>query len=147
MVVVGGRPAIGKTSFLINILINLSKSNVKCKFFSLELYDKELKAKISKAVGDETKTLEIVFSNTTFDDEMSTSFTGRMNAAETAKAVITLSILLLCKRFSPKEFTKEQRIDIAITETTALKGRFMLFIKISLNTENMSLNEKDSKYS
>ena len=32
LVVIGGRPAIGKTAFLISILVNLAKNNFKCKF-------------------------------------------------------------------------------------------------------------------
>ena len=95
LVVIGGRPAIGKTSFLINLLINLSKSNVKCKFFSLELYDKELKAKISKAVGEEAKTLEIVFSNTTFDDEMTLTKEKLENGIDEKVEVVIIDYLQL----------------------------------------------------
>ena len=95
LVVIGGRPAVGKTAFLISLLINLSKSNVKCKFFSLELYDKELKAKISKAVGDETKTLESVFSNTIFDDEMSLTKEKLENGIDEKVDVVIIDYLQL----------------------------------------------------
>ena len=70
LVVIGGRPATGKTAFLISILVNLAKNNFKCKFFSLELYEKDLKEKISKSVGYDIEREKKIFSYTSIDDEM-----------------------------------------------------------------------------
>ena len=67
--VVGSRPAIGKTAFLINLLINLSNNNFKCKFFSLELYEKDLKNRILKALRNDKEKANKIFSNIIIDDE------------------------------------------------------------------------------
>ena len=37
LIVVGGRPSMGKTSFIISIMLNLLAQNKKCLFFSLEM--------------------------------------------------------------------------------------------------------------
>jgi len=70
LVVIGGRPAIGKTAFLISILVNLANKNFKCKFFSLELYEKDLKEKISKSVGYDSVREKKIFSYTSIEEEM-----------------------------------------------------------------------------
>lgn len=52
LVYIGARPAMGKTTFAVNLAENIARSGKKCAFFSLELSDEMLAKKFSTANSD-----------------------------------------------------------------------------------------------
>lgn len=87
LVVIGSRPAMGKTAFLIRLMNDFSKNNVKCKFFSLELDEKDLTARIFESTSYDEKA---IFSNTAFHFER--TFTKEKLEAETDSDVRVILI-------------------------------------------------------
>lgn len=85
LVVIGSIPAMGKTAFLISLLNNFSRNDIKCKFFSLELDEKNLSAKILKSTCNDKEREKAIFSNTAFNYE--TFFTKGKFEAEIDKNV------------------------------------------------------------
>ena len=52
LVCIGSRPAMGKTTFAVNLAENIAMSGKKCVFFSLELSDEQLAKKFSTVNSD-----------------------------------------------------------------------------------------------
>lgn len=52
LVCIGSRPAMGKTTFAVNLVENIAMSGKKCVFFSLELSDEQLAKKFSTVNSD-----------------------------------------------------------------------------------------------
>lgn len=48
--VIGARPAVGKTTFVLNALMNMARAGHKCLFISLEMNEDQLTAKIASAI-------------------------------------------------------------------------------------------------
>jgi hypothetical protein len=92
------------------------------------LYDKELKAKISKAVGEETKTLEIVFSNTTFDDEMTLTKEKLENGIDEKVEVVIIDYLQLIGENS--HTTKDK---IKMLKEIAKQKNVVIFVASSIS--------------
>lgn len=53
LTLVGGRPAMGKTSFAISLTVSLAKLNKKCIYFSLEIEEQQLVERCKRQVGIE----------------------------------------------------------------------------------------------
>lgn len=52
LIIIGARPAMGKTTFAVNLAENIAMSGKKCAFFSLELSDEMLAKKFSTVNSD-----------------------------------------------------------------------------------------------
>ena len=76
--VVGARPAVGKTTFVINGLMNMAIAGHKSLFISLEMSDKQLIAKISSALTGIDS--ERITRNEIDDDEFWREFRRRCKA-------------------------------------------------------------------
>ena len=60
LITIGARPAMGKTSFMTNIMLNLLEQNKKCLFFSLEMSEEQLIKKLLCQIGEvDTQLLSI----------------------------------------------------------------------------------------
>lgn len=63
---VGGRPAMGKTSFAISLTVSLAKLNKKCIYFSLEIEEQQLIERCKRQAGIEE--YKAIAGNITVDD-------------------------------------------------------------------------------
>lgn len=63
---VGGRPAMGKTSFAISLTVSLAKLNKKCIYFYLEMEEQQLVERCKRQVGIEE--YKAIAGNITVDD-------------------------------------------------------------------------------
>ncbi len=52
LITIGARPAMGKSSFMTNIMLNLLEQNKKCLFFSLELSEEQLIKRLLGQIGE-----------------------------------------------------------------------------------------------
>lgn len=52
IITIGARPAMGKSSFATNIMLNLLEQNKKCLFFSLELSEEEIIKRLLSQIGE-----------------------------------------------------------------------------------------------
>lgn len=52
LVTIGARPAMGKTCFMTNIMLNLLEQNKKCLFFSLEMSEEQLLKRLLCQIGE-----------------------------------------------------------------------------------------------
>ena len=52
LITIGARPAMGKTSFVTNIMLNLLEHNKKCLFFSLEMSEEQLIKRLLCQIGE-----------------------------------------------------------------------------------------------
>lgn len=52
LITIGARPAMGKTCFMTNIMLNLLEQNKKCLFFSLEMSEEQLIKRLLCQVGE-----------------------------------------------------------------------------------------------
>lgn len=52
LIIIGARPAMGKTTFAVNLAENIARSGKKCVFFSLEMSDEMLAKKFSTVNSD-----------------------------------------------------------------------------------------------
>lgn len=157
---VGGRPAMGKTSFLISILQNLLKKGNKCLFFSYEMdstqfmikffnqfYNigsRKLREKISTYLDDfEKKSQEILDLNLVVNDNVSTTIEDIKTMVEKEKPDFVFIDYLQLMPFKSKRPRTEIVSDIMDgLKQIAEENDSIFFINSQLSRALESRNDK-----